>query len=301
MFEPVDTRLDLVALEQRVLAQWRADKVFERSLEQRSEAPEWVFYEGPPTANGRPGIHHVWARLFKDLFPRFHTMRGRYVARKGGWDCHGLPVEVEVEKELGISNKHQIEDFGIQEFNQRCRESVQRYVEDWSALTSPIGMWIDTKDAYWTLDNRYIESVWWLFREMWDRDLIYGGTQVVPCWGRRGPALSIHELGQPDAYREVTEPSIYVRFPVLGADFDLLVWTTTPWTLVSNVAAAVGPNIEYVRVKAPDGGRDLVLAATRVADVLGDDAEVVAPVPVSELVGLHYERPLTYLPVDPDA
>ncbi len=243
----------------------------------------------------------MWARAFKDLYPRFHTMRGRYVARKGGWDCHGLPVEVEVEKALGIKNKHEIEDFGIEAFNQRCRESVQRYVEDWSALTARIGMWIDTADAYWTLNNEYIESVWWLVRQMWDRDLLYEGFKVVPYCGRCGTALSSHELGQPGAYQDVTEPSVYVRFPVIGADFDLLVWTTTPWTLVSNVAAAVGPEIEYVRVKAPDGGRDLVLAATRVADVLGDDVEVVEAVPVSDLAGLRYERPFDYLPIDPGA
>ncbi len=228
-------------------------------------------------------------------------MRGRYVARKGGWDCHGLPVEVEVEKALGIKNKHEIEEFGIEAFNQRCRESVQRYVEDWSALTGRIGMWLDTADAYWTLNNEYIESVWWIVRQMWDRGLIYEGFKVVPYCGRCGTALSSHELGQPGAYQDVTEPSVYVRFPVDGADFDLLVWTTTPWTLVSNVAAAVGPDIEYVRVKAPDGGRDLVLAATRVADVLGDDVEVVGNVPVSDLVGLRYERPFDDLPIDPGA
>jgi isoleucyl-tRNA synthetase len=300
-FEPVPSFVDLVDLETRVLERWRAQDVFHESLRRREGAPEWVFYEGPPTANGQPGIHHVWARAFKDLYPRFHTMRGRYVARKGGWDCHGLPVEVEVEKELGISNKHQIVDFGIEAFNQRCRESVQRYVEDWSALTARIGMWIDTADAYWTMHNRYIESVWWLIRQMWDRDLIYEGTKVVPYCGRCGTALSSHELGQPDAYRDITEPSIYVRFPVVDADFDLLVWTTTPWTLVSNVAAAVGPDIEYVRVQAPEGGRDLVLAATRVADVLGKDAEVVASVPVSQLDGRQYERPFAFLPVDADA
>jgi isoleucyl-tRNA synthetase len=300
-FEPVPSVIDLVGLEARVLERWRADDVFRESLRRREGAPEWVFYEGPPTANGRAGIHHVWARAFKDLYPRFHTMRGRYVARKGGWDCHGLPVEVEVEKELGISNKHQIEDYGIEAFNQRCRESVQRYVEDWSALTARIGMWIDTADAYWTLNNEYIESVWWLFRQMWDRELIYEGIKVVPYCGRCGTALSSHELGQPDAYREVTEPSIYVRFPVVDADFDLLVWTTTPWTLVSNVAAALGPDIEYVRVKAPDGGRDLVLAASRVAAVLGEDTEVVAAVPVTELAGRHYERPFDFLPIDSDA
>jgi isoleucyl-tRNA synthetase len=300
-FTPVPSALDLVDLEARVLERWREQDAFHESLRRREGAPEWVFYEGPPTANAQPGIHHVWARAFKDLYPRFHTMRGRYVARKGGWDCHGLPVEVQVEKALGISNKHEIEDYGIEAFNQRCRESVQRYVEDWSALTSRIGMWIDTADAYWTLTNEYIESVWWLFRQLWERGLIYEGLKVVPYCGRCGTALSSHELGQPDAYRDVTEPSIYVRFPVIGADFDLLVWTTTPWTLVSNVAAAVGPDIEYVRVKAPDGGRDLVVAATRVADVLGDDAEVVGSVPASELDGVRYERPFDFLPIDPGA
>jgi isoleucyl-tRNA synthetase len=302
MFDPVDTRLDLVGLERRVLAHWRSDQVFERSLERRSGAPEWVFYEGPPTANGRPGIHHVWGRLFKDLFPRFHTMRGKYVARKGGWDCHGLPVEVEVEKELGFSGKPQIEAFGIEEFNLRCRESVHRYVEDFAALTSRIGMWLDTDDAYWTLSNDYIESVWWLFDQMWSGGDIYEGFKVVPYCGRCGTALSSHELGQPGAYRDLTEPSVYVRFPVVDRDFDLLVWTTTPWTLISNVAAAVGPDIDYVRVRRKEGtGRDLVLAAARVGGVLGDDYEVVEPVAVDDLVGLHYERPFDFLPVDGDA
>jgi isoleucyl-tRNA synthetase len=281
-FEPVGV-FDLVGLEQRVLDRWRRDDVFEESLRRRKDAPEWVFYEGPPTANGAPGIHHVWARLFKDLYPRFHTMRGRHVARKGGWDCHGLPVEVEVEKELGFTSKHQIEDFGIEAFNQRCRDSVYRYVEDWSALTSRIGMWLDTAGAYWTLPNDFIESVWWQFRQMWDHGDIYEGTKVVPYCGRCGTALSSHELGQPGAYRDVTESSVYLRFPLVERDEDLLVWTTTPWTLVSNVAAAVGPDIEYVRVAADDGGRDLVLAAARVAEVLGDDAVVRGPVPVSSL------------------
>ncbi len=293
-FEPVAASLDLVALEESVLTRWDTDDVFAESLRRRSGAPEWVFYEGPPTANGRPGIHHVWARLFKDLYPRFHTMRGRHVARKGGWDCHGLPVEVEVEKELGIHNKHEVEAFGIGEFNRLCRESVQRYVSDFESLTKRIGMWLDTDDAYWTLDNSYIESVWWLFRQMWDAGNLYEGHKVVPYCGRCGTALSSHELGQPGAYQDITDPSVYVRFPVVDRDFDLLVWTTTPWTLVSNVGAAVGPEVEYVRVRSA-GGRDLVMAAARVADVFGDDAEVVGAVAVSDLVGLRYERPLELL------
>jgi len=298
-FRAVDRELDLVALEERILRRWADDDVFAESLRRRAGAPEWVFYEGPPTANGRPGLHHVWARSFKDLFPRFHTMRGKHVARKGGWDCHGLPVELEVEKELGFTGKHQIEEFGIAEFNRRCRESVHRYVEDWSALTARIGMWIDTADAYWTLDNTYIESVWWHLKTMWDKGLVYEGFKVVPYCGRCGTALSSHEVAL--GYEDVTEPSVYVRFPVVDADFDLLVWTTTPWTLVSNVAAAVGPDVRYVRVTPGDGSRDLVLAADRVTVVLGDDVDVVGEVGVDELTGRHYERPFDTLAIDPDA
>ena len=165
---PVDPSLDLVALEDRVLARWREEDIAGQVAQLRKDGDPWIFYEGPPTANGRPGLHHVWARVFKDLYPRFQTMRGRRVPRKGGWDCHGLPVELEIEKELGLHSKHEIEAYGIAEFNQRCRESVRRYVEDWAALTSRSGTWIDTKDAYWTLSNDYIESVWWLVRQMWD-------------------------------------------------------------------------------------------------------------------------------------
>jgi isoleucyl-tRNA synthetase len=300
MFQPVEA-LDLLDLETRVLARWSNDDVFGQSLRNRHGQPEWVFYEGPPTANGRPGIHHVWARLFKDLYPRFHTMRGKHVVRKGGWDCHGLPVEVQVEKELGFSVKHEIEDYGIERFNAKCRSSVQRYVEDWQSLTSRIGMWLDTAGAYWTLSNDYIESVWWLFCEMWDNDAIYEGDKVVPYCGRCGTALSSHELGQPGAYRDVTEPSVYVRFPLLDRDVDLLVWTTTPWTLPSNVGAAVGPDVAYVRVGAPDGGRDVVMARDRVGAVFGDAAKVIGDVPVRELIGAHYEPPFGLVAVSGDA
>ena len=299
-FQPVGA-LDLLELETRVLAQWADDDVFGQSLRNRHGRPEWVFYEGPPTANGRPGIHHVWARLFKDLYPRFHTMRGKHVVRKGGWDCHGLPVEVQVEKELGFSVKHEIEDYGIERFNAKCRSSVQRYVEDWQSLTSRIGMWLDTAGAYWTLSNDYIESVWWLFHEMWDKDSIYEGYKVVPYCGRCGTALSSHELGQPGAYRDVTERSVYVRFPLVDREVDLLVWTTTPWTLPSNVGAAVGNHVPYVRVQAPQGGRDLVMARDRVEAVLGADTIIVADVEVGELVGARYEPPFALVAVEGDA
>ncbi|HEX5614155.1 MAG TPA: isoleucine--tRNA ligase [Acidimicrobiia bacterium] len=296
--QPVDPSLDLVALETRVLEAWERDDVFAESLRRREGSPEWVFYEGPPTANGRPGIHHVWARLFKDLYPRFHTMRGKYVARKGGWDCHGLPVEVEVEKELGFSGKPEIERYGIERFNAACRASVSRYVDAFASLTTRIGMWLDTDDAYWTLSNEFIESVWWQFHRIWERGFVYEGFKVVPYCSRCGTALSSHELGQPGAYRDITEPSVYVRFPLVDDDVDLLVWTTTPWTLPSNVGAAIGEHIDYVRVRAPGGGRDVVLAAGRVDDVLGADAEIVGPYPAVELVGRRYERPFTDLPLD---
>ena len=287
-FGPVDPNLDLPDLEQRILRRWRADDVPAAARTLRAGAEPWVFYEGPPTANGRPGLHHVWARAFKDLYPRFQTMRGRDVPRKGGWDCHGLPVELEVERELGLSTKHQIEAFGIGEFNRRCRESVQRYVADWEALTERAGVWIDTSDAYWTLDNTYIESVWWLVRQLWDKGLLYEGHKVSPYCGRCGTALSSHELGQPDVYRDVVDPSVYVRFPLVDDDADLMVWTTTPWTLLSNTGAAVGADIDYVRVRDHSGGRDLVMAAARAPE----DADVIDRHTGAELVGRRYRAAL---------
>jgi len=290
-FGPVDPNLDLPSLEQRRLQRWKENDIIGATRRLRADGEPWIFYEGPPTANGRPGLHHVWARVFKDIFPRFQTMRGRNVPRKGGWDCHGLPVELEVEKELGLSTKQQIEEFGVAEFNRRCRESVQRYVADWTALTERSGVWIDTADAYWTLDNSYIESVWWLIKQLWDKGLLYEGHKVSPYCGRCGTALSSHELGQPDVYRDIVDPSVYVRFPILDRDADLLVWTTTPWTLISNVGAAVGPDIEYVQVRSTDGARDLIMAAARAEE----DAHIVHRFAGSELVGWHYERPFDTL------
>jgi isoleucyl-tRNA synthetase len=309
-FGPVDPDFNLVALEEDVLGHWRTHDVEATALQLRKDAPPWIFYEGPPTANGRPGLHHVWARVFKDLYPRFQTMRGRSVPRKGGWDCHGLPVELEVEKELGLHSKHEIEAYGVAEFNQHCRDSVQRYVEDWSALTTRSGTWIDTADAYWTLSNDYIESVWWLLSQLWQKGLLYEGHKVSPYCARCGTALSSHELGQPDVYRDVVDPSVYVRFPLVDpadghpdlADADLLVWTTTPWTLISNVAVAVGPDIDYTRVPAEvfeSSGRDLIVAVAQVPE----GVETSARWKGHDLVGLHYRRPFDILdvPVGSDA
>ncbi|MCB0974128.1 MAG: isoleucine--tRNA ligase [Actinobacteria bacterium] len=307
-FEPVNAQLDLPALEQSVLERWKAasdagESLLAKSLAERAAAEPWVFYDGPPTANGRPGLHHVWARAFKDLYPRFHTMRGRYVERKAGWDCHGLPVELEIEKQLGFTGKADIEAYGIERFNAQCRESVTKYVADWQQLTDRMGMWLDMDDAYWTMSNDYIESVWWLFRRMWDQGLISEGFKVVPYCGRCGTALSSHEVAQ--GYQDVTEASAYVRFPLNDTDADLVVWTTTPWTLISNGGAAVGPDITYVRVRVGEDPRDLILAEARLTAVLGTDGELPSNVDIverltaQELVGRTYQRPFDFLDLGP--
>src|SRR5437763_17113447 len=205
---PVDPKASFPELEERVLERWRERDVFRESIRRREGAPPWGFYEGPPTANGPPGSHHVLSRVFKDIFPRYKTMRGFYVERKGGWDCHGLPVELAVEAQLGIKSKDDIERFGIAEFNARCRESVLSYVDEWNRLTERIGFWIDTDDAYFTLTNEYIESVWWALSEVWKKGLLYQGHKVVPYCPRCGTALSSHEVAQ--GYRHVVDPSVFL-------------------------------------------------------------------------------------------
>jgi isoleucyl-tRNA synthetase len=292
-FRPVDPRQSFPELEERVLARWRERDVFHRSLANREGAEVWSFYEGPPTANGRPGSHHVLSRVFKDVYPRYRTMRGYRVPRKAGWDCHGLPVELEVERQLGISSKQEIEEYGIAEFNQRCRESVFEYVEEWNRLTERIGFWIDLDDPYVTLENEYIESVWWSLRKLWDDGRLYEGHKVVPYCPRCGTALSSHEVAL--GYEDVEDPSIYVRFPLLGegggdAGESLLVWTTTPWTLPGNVAVAVAPEVTYVKARVD--GETLVLAEPLVEKVLGEGVEIVDRIPGSDLVGRHYSGPV---------
>jgi len=302
----VPPRPDLPALEHAVLEQWARDDVFRRSVEQRSEGSVWTFYEGPPTANGRPGVHHVESRVFKDVFPRYRTMKGRSVLRKGGWDCHGLPVELEVERELGLDSKADIEAYGIEEFNARCRESVQRYVGAFEELTERIGFWIDTDDAYRTMDPEYVESLWWALGELWDRDLLFEDFRVAPYCGRCGTALSDAEVAL--GYDEVTDPSVYVRLPLVDppatlADTSLVVWTTTPWTLPSNVACAVGADLDYAVVtrEGPDGAERLVLAVDLVGTVLGEGTTTVATVKGAELVGLRYRAPFDHFPPEGDA
>jgi isoleucyl-tRNA synthetase len=281
----VDPRQDLPELELEVLERWRERDVFAESLREREGAKQWIFYEGPPTANGPPGSHHVLSRVFKDIYPRFQTMRGYRVERKGGWDCHGLPVEIAVERELGIKSKAEIEEYGIGEFNARCRESVFTYLEEWNRLTERIGFWLDLDDAYRTLDESYIESVWWALAEINRQGLLYEGHKVSPYCPRCETTLSSHEVAQ--GYRDVVDPSVYLKLPVTNdrgsaSEDKLLVWTTTPWTLPGNVALAVSPTASYAR--ACLGDEHFVLIANRVVAVLGEQAKVVERFSGEELV-----------------
>ncbi|MGC4804668.1 isoleucine--tRNA ligase [Micromonospora sp. DT233] len=274
MYRSVPTQIDLPGLEHEVLHFWQANSVFARSLEQSDGRPEWVFYEGPPTANGMPGAHHIEARVFKDVFPRYKTMKGFHVARKAGWDCHGLPVELAVEKELGFTGKQDIEAFGVAEFNARCRESVTRHTDAFAELTRRMGYWVDMDDAYRTMDPEYIESVWWSLKQIFDKGLLVEDFRVAPWCPRDETGLSDHELAQ--GYETVVDPSVYVRFPLtsgpLAGRAALLVWTTTPWTLVSNVAVAVHPDVTYV--VATDGTEQLVVAEPLLAQALGEGWEL---------------------------
>ncbi len=291
-YTPVDSGQNFPELERTVLERWRERDVFHESVRRREGSPRFVFYEGPPTANGPPGSHHVLARVFKDVFPRFKTMRGHQVTRKGGWDCHGLPVELEVEKELGFTSKADIERYGVAEFNAKCRESVLRYVDEFGRLTERIGFWIDTEDAYFTLDNSYVESVWWSLKQVFDKGLLVEGYRVVPYCTRDGTALSSHEVSL--GYRDTIDPSVYVRFPLLDEpNVSLLAWTTMPWTLVPHAAIAVDPDVTYVRARV--GDEVLILAEALVERVLGEEATVEERFPGSKLLGLRYEPPFPYL------
>jgi isoleucyl-tRNA synthetase len=300
---------DLPEIEHEMLARWQKGQVFERSLEQTAAGRPWTFYEGPPTTNGMPGVHHVEARVLKDLFPRFKTMQGYHVPRKAGWDCQGLPVEVAVEQELGLSGKKEIEAYGIAEFNARCRESALRHVDAFEALTERMGYWLDLEHAYRTMDPDYIESIWWSLKVIFNKGLLVRDYRITPYCPRCETPLSEHELGQPEVYRTVSDPSVTVRFPLLtlpeGANpqlngADLLVWTTTPWTLVSNTAVAVHPDETYAVVRKSGEGDRVVVADALVVAVLGEGWHVVARFQGSELAGATYQPPFKLLNI-PDA
>jgi isoleucyl-tRNA synthetase len=297
MYEKVDQKVNFPELEKQLMARWKEEGTFQKSVEQRAGRPRFVFYEGPPTANGKPATHHILARAFKDLFPRYKTMKGFYVERKAGWDTHGLPVEIEIEKKLGISGKFDIEnEIGIERFNQLCRESVYEYVSDWVAFSERMGFWLDYDNAYWTLTSDYIQSVWWAISEMWKQGLVYKGFRVAPYCPRCATPLSSHELAQ--GYRDnVPDPSVYVRFRLKKEPTtSILAWTTTPWTLPGNVALAVDNWIDYVKVR--QGDENLILAEARLS-VLDGEYEVVDRFKGSALVGQDYE-PLYPYSVPPE-
>ena len=298
-FNDVSPSVKFPELEKRILDLWRERDVFHRSMEERKDGPRYVFFEGPPTANGRPGIHHVLARAFKDMFPRYKTMQGYYCYRKGGWDTHGLPVEIEVEKQLGITGKEQIEAYGVEAFNKKCRESVFTYVDEWERLTERMGYWVDLEHAYVTMNSDYVESDWWILKQFWDKGLLYQGYKVVPYCPRCGTPLSSHELSL--GYKEGTiDPSVYVKFKVKGEkNAYLLAWTTTPWTLPGNVALAVGENVDYVKVRDASGDI-LYLAAALAESVLDPGYEVLETLKGADLAGMRYEPLYTFFPVEED-
>lgn len=283
-------------MEQELLAKWKQERLFEQTLEATRNGPPFVFFEGPPTANGKPGIHHVFARTIKDLICRFQAMRGKSVTRIAGWDTHGLPVEIEVEKQLKlVGGKKAIEEFGVEEFNRLCRQSVFTYKTDWENLSNRIAFWLDYDNAYVTYTNNYVESVWWLLRQQFEKDLLYRGHRVLPYCPRCGTVLSSHELAL--GYDKIRDKSIYVTFPLTdGSGRELVIWTTTPWTLPSNVAAAVHPDLDYgVYQSSAHAGRSFVMAAAReekLKDMLGGEVKRVGMVKGADLKGLRYRRPL---------
>ena len=293
MYREVPNRINLPEMEHEVLGMWEKEEIFHKSLNQRDPKKSWVFYEGPPTANGKPGAHHVEARVFKDVFPRFKAMQGYYVPRYAGWDCHGLPVELAVEKELGFTGKNDIEKYGVAEFNAKCRESVLRNVSDFTTMTSRMGYWVDFDKAYWTMNPSYVESVWWSLKEIHKKGLLVSDYRVSPYCPRCGTGLSDHELAL--GYETITDQSIYIKFPVLDGDLakkyknlSLLVWTTTPWTTISNTAAAVGPKIDYLIAQVED--EHFVIAKELVA-LLGEEVTIKETVKGKDLEGIHYQPP----------
>ena len=296
MFKQYSEKINYPDLEKNILEFWEKNKIFEKSISSRNEAKSFTFYEGPPTANGKPGIHHVISRTLKDLVCRYKTMQGYRVERKGGWDTHGLPVEIEVEKKLGIKHKSEVIEYGIEKYNKACRESVFTYLDLWDRMTNRMGYWVDLDSAYITLKNDYIESVWWALKTLFDKGLIYKDYKIVPQDPKSETVLSSHELAL--GYRETKDPSVYVLFRLKNSDEYILVWTTTPWTLISNVALAVGEDIDYVKIKHND--KKIILAKERLS-VIDGEYEIVEEFKGSKLEKKEYEQLLPYITVDKKA
>ena len=298
----LSAQIDLPSMEAGILDFWSQNQIFEKSVANRNGAPRWSFYEGPPTANGKPGTHHIEARVFKDLFPRFQTMKGKQVIRKAGWDCHGLPVEIAVEKELGFTGKADIEKFGVAAFNEKCKESVQRHVDEFTDMTKRMGFWVDFDEAYWTMSPAYIESVWWSLQQIWKKGLLVQDHRVAPYCPRCGTGLSDHELAQ--GYETIKDPSVFVRFPATTGKLaelkaSLLVWTTTPWTLVANTAVAVNPKVDYQVIEiTTDEKTERLVVASDLASVLGEDRKVIATFKGTELEHTKYSRPFDFVEIN---
>ena len=298
MYQKVSTKLDFAEREKNVIEFWKENNVFEESINNRENAPVFTFYDGPPTANGKPHIGHVLTRAIKDIIPRYKTMKGYKVLRKAGWDTHGLPVELEVEKILGIEGKDQIENYGIEKFITQCKESVWKYEAEWRNMSERVGFWADMENPYVTYHNSYIESIWWALKQIWDKDLIYKGHKIVPYCPRCETSLSSHEVAQ--GYKDVKEKSIYVKFKIKGEDNKyLLAWTTTPWTLPSNVALIINEKETYV--EASLNGDTYVMAEALVPAVLGEDAVIDKKFIGKDLVGTEYEPLFDYAKVDKKA
>ncbi|WP_010251292.1 isoleucine--tRNA ligase [Acetivibrio cellulolyticus] len=298
MYKKVSTNLNFVDREKEVLKYWKDNKIFEKSIEMREGGETFTFYDGPPTANGKPHIGHILTRVIKDIVPRYKTMKGYKVLRKAGWDTHGLPVELEVEKLLGIDGKPEIEKFGVEPFIANCKKSVWKYKGEWEQMSDRVGYWADMEEPYITYDNNYIESVWWALKRIWDQDLLYKGHKIVPYCPRCGTSLSSHEVAQ--GYKDVKEPSIYVKFQVKGEkNVYLMAWTTTPWTLPSNVALTVNPRETYVKVKCSD--EVYILAEALAPSVLKEEYEVLEKMDGKSMIGMEYEPLFDFVKVDKKA
>ena len=296
MFKQNLDKINYPEIEERILKFWQENKIFEKSISSRDKNKSFTFYEGPPTANGKPGIHHVMSRTLKDLICRYKTLQGYRVERKAGWDTHGLPVEIEVEKRLGIKHKSEVIDYGVEKYNKACRESVFTYLDLWEKMTTRMGYWVDLSAPYITLDNNYIESVWWALKTLFDKGLIYKDYKIVPQDPKSETVLSSHELAL--GYRETKDPSVYVYFKIRNSDSYFLVWTTTPWTLISNVALAVGPDIDYVKIKFND--KKIILAKERLIVIEGE-YEILEEFKGEKLEKTEYEQLFNYLSVDKKA
>ncbi|RKX31724.1 MAG: isoleucine--tRNA ligase, partial [Verrucomicrobia bacterium] len=293
MFEPVSSEVNFPELELSVLRFWDEQDIFRKSMKAREGAEEFVFYDGPPFATGLPHYGHLLAGTIKDIVPRYQTMRGYYVERRFGWDCHGLPVEYEVEQELGVGTKREIEELGVNRFNEACRSIVLRYTREWRQIVSRMGRWVDFDNEYRTMDRDYMESIWWVFKRLWEKDLIYRGHKILPYCPRCATPLSNFETNL--GYREVDDPSITVKFRSRQQpDRFFLAWTTTPWTLPSNLALAVGPDIEYAVIR-DSSGEEYILAAEKIAEYFDpSEIQITSRLPGRELAGESYEPLFPY-------